>query len=188
MTVVPDIEPLEHDDPTQVGPYQLSGRLGTGGMGTVYCGSTPDGRTVAVKVIRREFARDPEVRGRFLREAQAAQRVARFCTAEVLDVDTDGARPYLVTEFIDGPTLTSVIAERGKLPIAELERLAVAVVSALTAIHAAGLVHRDLKPSNIILSSSGARVIDFGIARTTDATGGLTQTGASIGTPAFMAP
>ncbi len=81
--------PLEAADPARIGGYELVGRLGTGGMGTVYLGRGGDGRQVAVKTIRPEFARDPEFRARFLREAQAARRVTRFCTAEVLDVDRD---------------------------------------------------------------------------------------------------
>lgn len=182
----PEAGPLGADDPTSLGPYTLIGRLGEGGMGSVFLGRAADGRVVAVKMIRGDLASSPEFRSRFLREAQAARHVARFCTAEVLDVNTEGARPYMVTEFVDGPTLADAVRQRGPLPSGELERLAVAVASALTAIHAANVIHRDLKPSNIMLSSSGARVIDFGIARATDSTTMITH--ASIGTPAFMAP
>ncbi|OHV45534.1 serine/threonine-protein kinase [Pseudofrankia sp. BMG5.36] len=192
--------PLDEDDPTSVGPYDLLGRLGDGGMGSVYLarrrvadgsgeasGAGGDaGPLVALKVIRPDLARIPEFRERFLREARSAQRVARFCTAEVIDVSTVGRRPYLVTEFIDGPTLFAAVRAGGPLPPAELERLAVAVASALTAIHAAGIVHRDLKPGNILLSGTGARVIDFGISRALDVTATLTH--GSIGTPGFMAP
>ncbi|MCK9893531.1 protein kinase [Frankia sp. AgB32] len=181
------VEPLEDDDPSAVGPYKLAGRLGVGGMGTVYYGRSPAGRPVAVKVIRRDFAREPHFRSRFAREAQAARRVARFCTAEVLDVDTDRAEPYLVTEFIEGPTLAGRVRRGGPLDAAELERLGVAVAGALGAIHGANLIHRDLKPGNILLSPSGARVIDFGIARSLESTTTLTHRGV-IGTPAFMAP
>ncbi|OHV39566.1 MULTISPECIES: WD40 repeat domain-containing serine/threonine protein kinase [Pseudofrankia] len=206
------VEPLDEDDPTRLGPYELLGRLGQGGMGTVFLGrrADPDGaddgetaagaaapdradprgsgreRLVAVKVIRPDLAREPEFRERFGQEATAARRVARFCTAEVLDVDVASRRPYLVTEYIEGRTLAAAVREDGPLPGVEVERLAVAVASALTAIHAAGLVHRDLKPGNIMLSPSGARVIDFGIARAMDAT--TTFTHAGVGTPAFMAP
>nr|WP_241832340.1 serine/threonine-protein kinase [Pseudofrankia sp. EUN1h] len=192
----PGVEPLDETDPTSLGPYQLLGRLGDGGMGSVYLARrqnaaepmpTRDGQPlVAVKMIRPDLARIPQFRERFLREAQAARRVARFCTAEVLDVSTDGRLPYLVTEYIDGPTLGEAVHERGPLAATALARLAVAVASALTAIHAAGVVHRDLKPGNILLSSSGARVIDFGIARALDATTMLTH--GTIGTPGFMAP
>ncbi|WP_054566390.1 serine/threonine-protein kinase [Frankia sp. R43] len=189
MADVPShVTPLEATDPERIGRYPLAGRLGTGGMGTVYLGHTEDGRPVAVKAIRREFAQEPAFRARFLREAQAARRVARFCTAEVLDVNTEGSEPYLVTEFIDGPSLSAHVREHGPLPPPELERLAVAVASALTAIHSANLIHRDLKPGNILLSPSGARVIDFGIARALENTTMHTREGGIVGTPAFMSP
>ncbi|MBL7499050.1 serine/threonine-protein kinase [Frankia sp. CNm7] len=181
------VEPLEDGDPTEVGSYTLSGRLGVGGMGSVYLGRSAEGRPVAIKVIRREFARDPDFRARFLSEVQAARRVARFCTAEVLDVDIERPEPYLVTEYVEGPTLAARVRQDGPLPPAELERLAVAVANALTAIHAANVIHRDLKPGNILLSPSGARVIDFGIARAMESATVHTL-GRIVGTPAFMAP
>ncbi|WP_052711142.1 protein kinase [Pseudofrankia sp. DC12] len=187
MADVAGVEPLQGGDPKQVGPYQLSGRLGVGGMGSVYLGHTAEGRPVAIKVIRREFAEDADFRRRFLREVRAARRVARFCTAEVLDVDVEGPEPYLVTEYVEGPTLGARVRQDGPLPPAELERLAVAVANALTAIHAAHVVHRDLKPGNILLSASGARVIDFGIAHALESTT-LHTRGGIVGTPAYMAP
>ncbi|WP_018501491.1 WD40 repeat domain-containing serine/threonine protein kinase [Parafrankia discariae] len=181
--------PLGSDDPEQLGRYRLLGRLGEGGMGTVYLGRSPDDRLVAVKVIRADLARVPEFRARFRREADVARRVARFCTAEVLDVvDPPDGQPYLVTEYVDGLTLAQAVAVEGPLRSADLERVAVSVAAALTAIHGAGLVHRDLKPSNVLLSTLGPRVIDFGIARALDAQTMLSQEIQRIGTPAFMAP
>ncbi|WP_370651637.1 WD40 repeat domain-containing serine/threonine protein kinase [Frankia sp. Cj3] len=181
--------PLTPADPPSLGRYVLLGRLGEGGMGTVYLGRGPDDRLVAVKVIRAEFARIPEFRARFRREAALAQWVARFCTAEVLDmVDPSDAAPYLVTEYIDGPTLTQAVAAGGPLQSADLERVAVSVAAALTAIHAAGLIHRDLKPSNVLLSPLGPRVIDFGIARAVEAETVISKELRVVGTPAFMAP
>ncbi|MBL7492578.1 serine/threonine protein kinase [Frankia sp. AgB1.9] len=178
---------LEESDPSVLGPYHVLGRLGEGGMGSVYLGRRDGtGPFVAIKVVRADLARVPEFRERFLREANAAQRVAHAATAPVVDVDTAGSRPYLVTEYIEGPTLDARIRDRGPLSAAELEWLATAVATALRAIHAAGLVHRDLKPSNILLSPFGARVIDFGISRAMDSTTMLTE--GTIGTPAFMAP
>ncbi|MBL7488846.1 serine/threonine-protein kinase [Frankia sp. AgB1.9] len=187
MADVAGAEPLQDGDPKQVGPYPLSGRLGVGGMGSVYLGHTTEGRPVAIKVIRQEFAENPDFRRRFLREVRAARRVARFCTAEVLDVDVEGPEPYLVTEYVEGPTLGARVRQDGPLPPAELERLAAAVANALTAIHAAHVVHRDLKPANILLSPSGARVIDFGIAHALESTT-LHTRGGIVGTPAYMAP
>jgi serine/threonine protein kinase len=113
--------------------------------------------------------------------------VARFCTAEVLDDGTDGGRRYLVTEYIDGPSLAEAVGSDGPLLGVELERVAVAVATALTAIHDAGMIHRDLKPSNVMLSSSGPLVIDFGIAHALDGTTQLSRD-TSSGTPAYMAP
>ncbi|MER7545345.1 DUF4389 domain-containing protein [Spirillospora sp. NPDC127506] len=180
--------PLEQDEPRVLGPYRLLGRLGRGGMGTVYLGAEPDGRRVAVKVVNRDLAGEPAFLERFRREVTAARRVHRFCTAPVLDAELDQDPPYIVTEYIDGPSLEKAVAERGPLPGSDLEGIAVGVATALAAIHGAGIVHRDLKPANVLLSSTGPRVIDFGIARALDAPDGPTRTGQFVGTPAYIAP
>ncbi|MBX6391481.1 MAG: protein kinase [Frankia sp.] len=180
-------EPLAAHDPRRVGPYALLGRLGAGGMGTVYLGRGQGGRLVAVKVIRPDLAADPEFRRRFRDEVEAARRVAPFCTAEVLDADPDAAAPYLVTEFIDGLRLDQAIARGGPLSPSTLTGLAVGVATALTAIHRAGLVHRDLKPSNVLLSLSGPRVIDFGIAQALVGTKAK-PTAWGFGSAGWMAP
>jgi Tol biopolymer transport system component len=180
--------PLGPDDPSRLGSYTLLGKLGQGGMGTVYLGRSDKGRLVAIKVIRTEAVGNPEFRARFRLEAETARRVARVCTAEVLDADPDAEWPYLVTEFIEGETLARYVQRNGPLSDANLEQLAVGVAAALTAIHSAGIVHRDLKPANVILSPFGPRVIDFGIARTVDAGSGLTGDLQQLGTPAFMSP
>ncbi|ONH59561.1 serine/threonine protein kinase [Frankia sp. CcI49] len=181
-------EPLHPDDPTSIGRYEVIGRLGAGGMGRVYLALDQQGRKVAIKVIRSDLAVDPEFRDRFADEVAAARRVAPFCTAQVLDADPHARRPYLVTEFIDGARLDRVVDESGALPLSTLQGVAVGVASALTAIHGAGIVHRDLKPSNVLLSYSGPRVIDFGIARALDAVSGRTQTGLVLGSVGWMAP
>lgn len=172
----------------RVGDYQLLDTLGSGGMGTVYKARAPDGRLVAVKVVRPEYAEDREFRARFQHEARAAQRVPRQWTAQVLGAHLDGELLYLVTEFVDGPTLQESVRQDGPWPLADTEQLGLNVASALAAIHEAQVVHRDLKPSNVLLSRSGPRVIDFGIARALDATTGLTRTTQVLGTPGFMAP
>lgn len=157
-------------------------------MGTVFLAQDAAEKFVAIKVIRSDLAADPEFRARFRDEVAAARRVAPFCTAQVLDADPDARRPYLVTEYIDGVRLDQAVTESGPLPLSTLQGVAVGVASALTAIHRAGIVHRDLKPSNVMLSYSGPRVIDFGIARTLDMTKGRTQTGLVLGSVGWMAP
>ncbi|GAA4233001.1 hypothetical protein GCM10022254_34400 [Actinomadura meridiana] len=181
-------EPLEQDEPRVLGPYRLLGRLGRGGMGTVYLGAEPDGRRVAVKVVNRELAGEQAFLTRFRQEVTAARRVHRFCTAPVLDAGLDQDPPYIVTEYIDGPSLERTVGGKGPLPGSDLEGIAVGVATALAAIHGAGIVHRDLKPANVLLSSTGPRVIDFGIARALDAPNGPTRTGQFVGTPAYIAP
>ncbi|MCM3885016.1 serine/threonine protein kinase [Frankia sp. R82] len=157
-------------------------------MGTVYLARSPGGADVALKIIRSSLAADPEFRARFRDEVDAARRVAPFCTAQVLDADPDARSPYLVTEYIDGVRLDEEIEASGPLSLSTLQGVAIGVASALTAIHRAGIVHRDLKPSNVMLSFSGPRVIDFGIARALDAAQGRTQTGFVLGSVGWMAP
>ncbi|GLX97921.1 serine/threonine-protein kinase [Herbidospora sp. NBRC 101105] len=176
------------NEPQQIGPYRITGRLGRGGMGTVYLGQDESGRKVAVKVINTEYSQNENFRVRFRREAESAQRVRRFCTAAVLAADLDGEQLYVVTEYVEGPNLEQAVETSGPLTGSSLEALAVGVATALTAIHAAGIVHRDLKPSNVLLSPVGPRVIDFGIARALDTFGGVTHTGELVGTPRYMAP
>ncbi|GIH94105.1 hypothetical protein Psi01_47350 [Planobispora siamensis] len=179
---------LSPGEPLQIGHYRVLSRLGRGGMGTVYLGQAPDGQRVAIKVINPEYTQHEQFRMRFRREADAARRVRRFCTAAVLDAALDGEQLYVVTEFVPGPNLEEAVRSDGPLRGSSLDALAVGVATALTAIHGAGIVHRDLKPSNVLLSPVGPRVIDFGIARALDTLSGVTGTGEVIGTPRYMAP
>ncbi|MEU5881218.1 protein kinase [Spirillospora sp. NPDC047279] len=178
------VKPLRPSDPTQVGKYRLSGRLGAGGMGEVFLGLTPGGRPVAVKLVHQVHAENPDFRRRFQQEIEAARRVNGLHTAGVVDADPAADPPWMVTAYVAGPSLDRALAEHGPFPGDTLRVLGAGIAEALEAIHETGLIHRDLKPSNILLSADGPRVIDFGIARAADAS----QTTAMVGTPGFMSP
>ncbi|MFJ3639269.1 serine/threonine-protein kinase [Streptomyces sp. NPDC090108] len=180
-------QPLQADDPPTVAGYRLAARLGAGGMGRVYLSHTQGGRPVAIKVVRPELADDAEFRRRFRREIAAARRVRGAYTAELIDADAEGTPPWLATLYVPGPSLTEAVGRRGPLPVPAVLWLMAGVAEALQAIHDTGIVHRDLKPSNVLLAADGPRVIDFGISLASDATS-YTATGATIGTPSFMAP
>ncbi|MEU9884749.1 protein kinase [Sphaerisporangium sp. NPDC051011] len=175
--------PLQPGDPPALGAFRLVGRLGEGGQGVVYEGLGPSGGRVAVKVLK--GGADPDTRRRLARELESARRVAPFCTARVLAADLDRADPYVVSEFVAGPSLQERVRDGGPLRDGDLDRLAVGTASALAAIHGAGVVHRDFKPANVLLGPDGPRVVDFGIARPLDAS---TAPSALSGTPPYMAP
>ncbi|MFG3527685.1 WD40 repeat domain-containing serine/threonine protein kinase [Streptomyces sp. NPDC047917] len=175
------------DIPAEIGPYRLERLLGEGGMGRVYLGRTPAGSAVAVKVVHRAYAADPEFRKRFALEVAAARRVQGLYTVPVVSADLDAGEPWLATAYAPGPSLQQAVGERGPLPAEEVLALTAGVAEALETIHAAGVIHRDLKPSNIVLTADGPKVIDFGIARAADVTA-VTATGMRAGTPAYMAP
>jgi len=179
--------PLRETDPARIGSYQLLARLGAGGMGVVYLASGQDGRPVALKALRPEMADDAEFRTRFSREVTALTRVRGVCTVRVLDADTSSTRPFLVTEYAEGPSLAEYVDSRGPMDPQMLYGLATGLAEALTAIHAAGIVHRDLKPSNVLLTGGGPKVIDFGIAQMLDATA-VTRAGMTVGSAGYMAP
>lgn len=170
-----------------VGGYELTRRLGSGGMGEVYLGRDREGRQAAVKLVHAELADDPEFRARFRNEVAAAERVLSYFTVPVVGADPEGDPPWLATSYVDGPSLGEALAQGGPLPHDRLCSLAAALGEALVVIHGAGIVHRDLKPSNVLLTGDGPRVIDFGIARAADATA-LTGTGMMIGTFGYASP
>ncbi|MET8984441.1 serine/threonine-protein kinase [Nonomuraea wenchangensis] len=181
--------PLRPTDLREIGPYRLLGRLGEGGMGTVFLARAPTGRFVALKIVKAEFANQEGFAARFHAEVENARRVASFCTAQVLDNGNTGdGRPFMVTEYIAGTPLSEQIAKFGALDPGPLHGVGLGVAAALAAIHVAGLVHRDLKPANVILSLSGPRVIDFGIARALDRETGFTMSGELLGSPGWWAP
>ncbi|WP_302893348.1 serine/threonine-protein kinase [Actinomadura luzonensis] len=180
---MPELRP---DDPRHLGEYRLSRRLGQGGQGVVYLGHSPQGAQVAIKLLHASLSGDPVVRRRFLGEIEAVRRVAAFCTAQLLDADLEGDRPYLVSEYVEGPSLREHVAAKGPRLGGSLERLAIGTATALGAIHRAGVVHRDFKPQNVLLGLDGPRVIDFGVSRLVDTTA---TTGSSpVGTPSYLPP
>jgi hypothetical protein len=182
------MDALQPGDPGSVGGYRLLGRLGAGGMGQVFLGVSPGGRKVAVKLIHPEHAGTAQFRERFAHEIEAARRVGGFHTAPVVDADPHADPPWMVTAFIEGPSLQDDVDRGGPLPPDGVRALGAGLAEGLAAIHACGLVHRDLKPSNVILAADGPRIIDFGIARAIGATTGLTSTGVVVGTLTYMSP
>ncbi|MEV4370409.1 serine/threonine-protein kinase [Nonomuraea sp. NPDC049637] len=171
----------------RLGPYRLLRRLGEGGMGVVHLAVDPQGRQVAVKVLRGEVAGDEVARRRLSREVETMRRVRSKFIAEVVDADVTGHRPYIVTRYVPGRPLDEIVKDDGPLDLPALVRLAHGVASALAVVHSVGVIHRDLKPGNVLILDGEPVLIDFGIAQAVDATR-LTQTGMFIGTPGYLAP
>jgi outer membrane protein assembly factor BamB/tRNA A-37 threonylcarbamoyl transferase component Bud32 len=181
------VDQLTQHDPRRIGPFEVLGRLGAGGMGLVYLARSASGRRVAIKTVRTELAEDQLFRVRFSREVEAARAVSGFYTAAVVDADARAAVPWLATAYVPAPSLEEIVTECGPMPAQAVRWLAAGVAEALQSIHGAGLVHRDLKPSNVLVVEDGPRVIDFGIASGVSNTR-LTMTNVAVGTPAYMSP
>jgi serine/threonine protein kinase/tetratricopeptide (TPR) repeat protein len=183
----------------RIGPYRIVRKLGEGGMGIVYQAEDERlHRAVAIKTIR--DAGDGSARERFLREARAAASLSHPNVCQLFDIGDEEGRPFLVMELLDGEPLTERLL-RGALPLQEASQTALAILTALEALHSRGFVHRDLKPSNVFVTKHGVKLLDFGLAReaplaaTSDATttpgargGPLTKSGMIVGTPRYMAP
>jgi serine/threonine protein kinase/Tol biopolymer transport system component len=194
---------------TRLGPYEIVGPLGAGGMGEVYrAKDTRLGREVAVKVLPQHLTESQEVRARFEREARTVSSLNHPHICTLHDVGQEGTTSYLVMELVEGETLADRL-ERGPLPMPEVLRLGIQIADALDRAHRAGVVHRDLKPGNVMLTRSGAKLMDFGLARAMgagDAPGGsgtaltaalthsptvaqpLTTQGSILGTFQYMSP
>ncbi|PZG48005.1 hypothetical protein C1I98_13040 [Spongiactinospora gelatinilytica] len=177
-------DPL-HEGHSWIGDHRLIRQIGDGGQGVVHLAHAPSGEEVAIKLLHLSLAHKSDSRRRFLREVETARRVAPFCTARVLGMGLHDGRPYIVSEYIPGVSLEELVRTEGPRSGGGLDRLAVTTISALAAIHRAGIIHRDFKPSNVIMGPEGPVVIDFGIARALDHTSPGTR---AIGTPAYMAP
>ena len=180
------LTPLRQSDPACVGPHRLLGRLGQGGMGTVYLGVSPDERAVAVKVLR-DGLPDHDARRRFRSELEALRRVRGPHLVEVLDADVEADLPYLATRFVPGTRLDDLVTRTGPLPLEDLHRVARGLADALSTLHAAGVVHRDLTPGNVLVLDGQPHVIDLGLATAADITA-MTRSGLVIGTPGYLAP
>jgi predicted Ser/Thr protein kinase len=176
--------------------FRIECEIGRGGMGTVYL-ATHLGleRPVAIKVLKAEFAADPEVAERFMREARTMARLRHARAAMIFDAGSlpDG-RPFIVMEHVEGSTLADVLAREGRFSPERAVRIACEICDVLAEAHALGIVHRDLKPSNIMLNERGVSVLDFGIAKVLTASADVTRTHATtesgmiIGTPRYMSP
>ncbi len=189
---------------TRLGPYEIAASIGAGGMGEVYRASdTRLARDVAIKVMPAEFARDAQLRTRFEREARAISRLNHPNICMLFDVGQQDDIEYLVMEYLDGEPMTERLS-RGPLPVADVLRYGIEIGDALDKAHRAGLIHRDLKPGNVILTRSGAKLLDFGLAKAIDAAligstsvqsatvirpdEPLTAEGTLVGTFCYMAP
>ena len=173
-------------DPRAIGSYEVLRRLGEGSMGIVYLVTDGHGHDRALKVIRPEYAGDPDFRRLLAEEANIAHLVQDPSVARVIEAATDAWPPYLVTEFVEGVTLLEKVSQDGALPFEQALQLGIGTAAALAAIHRAGIIHSDLTPSNVILSGTGPKVVDFGVASTAawDRDADRLRTG----TPAYSSP
>lgn len=179
--------PLSPEDPTELGGFELLGRIGHGGMGQVYLGESPGGEPAAVKVIKPSVV-DSETRLRFAQEIEVLKTIWGPRIAAFLDADAEAEQPWLATEYIDGPDLRKHISTHGPLPLVLTASLGATLAEALAGVHKQGLLHRDLKPANILLGPNGPKIIDFGLAVFTQSNASLTAPNTVLGTPACMAP
>jgi serine/threonine protein kinase len=171
-----------------VGPYRLESVLGAGGMSTVYGTRYPDGRRLALKLIKEEFAWDETFRHRVRREIRIAQTIGNPHVLPVLDTGEHEGLPYLVTPLIEGGSLADKLSRDGPLDVASLLRVCAHIAEGLEALWAAGMVHRDIKPGNILLDPKGvAYITDFGLAKDSHGTR-LTVPGRALGSIDYMAP
>jgi eukaryotic-like serine/threonine-protein kinase len=178
---------------TIAGRYDVESRIGSGGMGTVWRGSDRVlQRPVAIKLLHEGLAADASFAERFRREALAAAKLSHPNIAAVYDSGdaNGGGVPFIVMEYVEGESLSTILKEQGPLPVEDTVRIGRSVLGALAHAHARGLVHRDMKPGNVLCDANtgDAKVVDFGIAKGMEDTGGLTRTSGLIGTAAYLSP
>ncbi len=171
----------------RVGPYLLLAKIGEGGMGLVYLARSPEGRRVALKVLRPQVVGDEESRERLAREVASLGRVRSPRVAEVIDADPWGETPYVATRYVPGLSLHQHIRQHGPIGGGDLRWFAAGLAEAVIAVHTVGVLHRDVKPSNVLLEGRSPVLIDFGLARVADDPR-LTHTGWLLGTPGYLAP
>jgi serine/threonine protein kinase len=170
-----------------VGPYLLLAKIGEGGMGLVYLARSPEGRRVALKVLRPHIVGDEEARERLAREVASLRRVRSPRVAEVIDADPWAETPYVATRYVPGLSLHQHIRQHGPVEGEDLRWFAAGLAEAVIAVHTVGVLHRDVKPSNVLLEGRSPVLIDFGLARVADDPR-LTHTGWLLGTPGYLAP
>jgi serine/threonine protein kinase len=173
------------------GRYQLTGKIGEGGMGEVYKGfDRVIGRQVAIKMLGEGTTKQEEVVARFQREAQVVGQLRHRNVVEVFDFGVEAGKPFMVMELLEGKDLASLLDKRGVLPIGRAVDIVLGVAAGLLAAHNRGLVHRDIKPANIFLSHEDGdeipKILDFGISKTSDSR--LTQAGSVFGTQHYISP
>ncbi|WP_165978586.1 serine/threonine-protein kinase, partial [Actinomadura darangshiensis] len=184
---MPEALPLQPGDPRRLGSFEITGRLGVGEQGAVFLGRDPSGGPVAVKVLHVRLSGEPVARSRFAGAFSAARKVSGFCTAAILHADVDGDRPYVVSEWVDGPSLQQLVDEEGVRGGVVVERVSVGMAVALAAVHRAGALHHNLKPGNVLLGRDGPKMSDFGIARAMEAVN-VAFSGHMTEDPAYKSP
>ncbi|MGK5638820.1 serine/threonine-protein kinase [Streptomyces sp. URMC 126] len=181
------IAPLNPDDPSELGGYELLGRIGQGGMGQVYLGESPGGEPAAVKVIKPSVV-DSETRLRFAQEVEILKTIWGARIAALLDADPEADPPWLATEYVEGLDLSRHVSSHGPLDALLTASLGATLAEALASVHKQGLLHRDLKPANVLLGPNGPKVIDFGLAVFAESSVSLTAANTVVGTPSCMPP
>jgi eukaryotic-like serine/threonine-protein kinase len=181
------VEALSDEDPVRIGCYRLLARCGEGRLGPVYVGRRGDGTLAAVRIVRGWLAGDDAVMDRLADRIAHARTVRSDAVAEIIDADLDGARPWLASRFVTGPSLARVVRTIGPLAGPTAGLLALRLAQVLTDLHGRGVVHSDLKPSGVVLAADGPRLVDLGLSGAAGAAT-ATQVGMPTGEPGYLAP